>query len=71
MNGDKKIVMNQYTLVHWSTFQKVLIVAINWDIQNYQHTFYQDDKGKIVQQSYTTRYWDLVDVKYNLEKNEE
>jgi len=56
--------MNRYTLKNWSTKDLVIIDAINWNIENYQHTFYQDEKGKIVQQSYSTRYWDLVETDY-------
>tara|TARA_R110002096_G_scaffold217142_1_gene405149 strand:- start:4809 stop:4988 length:180 start_codon:yes stop_codon:yes gene_type:complete len=56
--------MNKYLLVHWSTKDEVVIEALSWSIENYQHTFYQDEKGKIVQQSYSCRYWDLVDIDY-------
>ena len=56
--------MNRYKIQNWSTKKEVIIQALSWNIENYQHTFYQDEKGKIVQQSYSTRYWDLVETDY-------
>ena len=54
--------MKKYTLENWSTGAVKIITAISWSIESYQHMFYSDEGGKIVCQSYSTRYWDLVDV---------
>ena len=56
--------MNRYLIVHWSTQEQRVIEALSWSIENYQHTFYQDEKGKIVTQSFSTRYWDLTEIDY-------
>lgn len=57
--------MNTYRIVNWSKGTTVDIRALHWEIENYQHTFYQDKDGKIITQSYTTRYWDITEIKYS------
>ena len=59
--------MNRYYLRNWSTDKVVVIDAINWEIENYQHTFYQNLEGKIITQSYTTRYFVIENVEYKIE----
>ena len=56
--------MNRYKIRNWSTKDEIIIEALSWNIENYQHTFYQDEKGKIVSQSYSTRYWDIIEIDY-------
>lgn len=62
--------MNRYYLKNWSTGKPLEIVAINWEIENYQHTFYQNVEGKIITQSYTTRYYVIENVEYNINQDE-
>ena len=57
--------MNSYRLVNWSTGDVLEILALHWEIENYQHTFYLDVEGKIIQQSFTTRYWDIRNIEYD------
>ena len=59
--------MNRYHLRNWSTEKELTIVAISWEVENYQHTFYQNVKDKIKTQSYTTRYYVVENVEYNIE----
>ena len=61
--------MNRYYLYNWSTKKHTEIVAISWEIENYQHTFYQNVKDKIITQSYTTRYYVIENVDYNIEQD--
>lgn len=56
--------MNTYYLRNWSTKEHVVIEAVSWEIENYQHTFYQNVKNKIITQSYTTRYFVVENVEY-------
>jgi len=58
--------MNCYYLKNWSTGDEIIIKAIAWEIENYQHTFYQNVEGKIITQSYTTRYYVITNVEYNV-----
>jgi len=59
--------MNRYYLRNWSTKDVIVIDAINWEIENYQHTFYNLSKDiKVVTQSYTTRYFVIENVEYNI-----
>jgi hypothetical protein len=61
--------MNRYHLYNWSTKTRVVINAISWEIENYQHTFYQlSEEIKVVTQSYTTRYYVVENVEYNINK---
>ena len=59
--------MNRYHLRNWSTGKELTIDALSWEIENYQHTFYQNVKDKIITQSYTTRYYVIENVEYNIE----
>jgi hypothetical protein len=61
--------MNTYTVENWSKGTVIKISALGWNIENYQHTFYKDDKGKIITQSYSTRYWDITNIKYETSDN--
>ena len=59
--------MNRYLLKNWSTGEELFIKAIAWEIENYQHTFYQaGEENKVITQSYTTRYYVIEDVEYNI-----
>lgn len=62
--------MNRYYLRNWSTGTPLTILAISWEIENYQHTFYQNVAGKIITQSYTTRYYVIENVEYNINNDE-
>lgn len=55
--------MQIFIIKNWSTKEEIRIEAINWDIDKYQHNFYcvNDMKTSIVTQSYSCRYWDLID----------
>ena len=59
--------MNRYQLKNWSTKDIIIIDCVAWEIENYQHTFYQlDEDKKVVTQSYTTRYYVVENVEYNI-----
>lgn len=60
--------MNRYHLRNWSNKEEVIIIALSWEIESYQHTFYQDVEGKIKTQSYTTRYYIVESVEYDIKK---
>jgi len=60
--------MNRYYLRNWSNSTGVIIEAISWEIENYQHTFYQNVKDKIITQSFTTRYYVIENIEYNVGK---
>ena len=62
--------MNRYYLRNWSTGKETIIDAISWEIETYQHTFYQNVEDKIITQSYTTRYYVVENVEYNINKDE-
>jgi len=55
--------MEVFILTERITKEQIKIVSLGWKIEDYQHTFYciDDMKNKIIQRSYTTRFWDLTD----------
>ena len=52
------------TLINWSTKEELNFSCISWSIENYQHIFYQDKDGKIVESCYSCRYWDIRHIDY-------
>ena len=54
--------METFVLTERITKESIIIKALGWKIEDYQHTFYCDNGyGKIITKSYTTRFWDLTD----------
>ena len=63
--------MNRYYLRNWSTGEKIVIEAIHREVTKfYEQEFYQDKEGKIMTQSYTTRYYIVEFVEYNIKTDE-
>ncbi len=60
--------MNLYTIINWSTKEKIQIKAINCEIENYQFVFYRSVEGKIMEACYSTRYWDIRTIWYECDK---
>ncbi len=52
------------TLVNWSTSEVVEIECISWEVEKYQFFFYSDKEGKIINFCFSTRMWDVRNVKY-------
>ena len=54
--------METYVLTERTTGKEILIKALSWEIETYQHSFYCDNGfGKVVTMSYPTRYYNLTD----------
>ena len=55
--------MEIFKIKNWSTKEEILIPALSWEIDKYQHMFYcvNDLGNSIVHKSFSTRYWDLTD----------
>ena len=62
--------MEIFIIKNWSTREELEIVAINWEIDKYQHMFYcvNDIGNSIISKSFSTRYWDLLD-RYSSKKD--
>jgi len=54
--------METFELTERITKDRILIKALSWKIEDYQHTFYCDNGfNQVITRSYSTRYWDLTD----------
>ena len=55
--------MEIFKIKNWSTKEEILIPALSWEIDKYQHMFYcvNDLGNSIVHKSFSTRYGDLTD----------
>ena len=54
--------METFELTERITKDRILIKALSWKIEDWQHTFYCDNGfGQVIVKSYSTRYYDLTD----------
>tara|TARA_R110002153_G_scaffold233106_2_gene386474 strand:+ start:268 stop:450 length:183 start_codon:yes stop_codon:yes gene_type:complete len=59
--------MNRYYLRNWSNGEKLTIEAMHREVTKmYDQEFYQDKEGKIMTQSYPTRFYVVYLVEYNI-----
>ena len=61
--------METYVLTERLTKDQILIKALSWKIEDYQHNFYCDNGfGQVITRSYPTRFYNLTD-RYNDDKD--
>jgi len=56
--------MKEYTIRNWSTKESIVIQSADYLFENYQHTFMKIEDKKLLKCSYSSKMWDVVDVKY-------
>jgi len=57
--------MKVYTIVNCYSGEIIEVTAIYYEIDKFQHNFYKDENGNILESSYNTRNWDIRKVKNN------